>query len=251
VGLAELQKISRGQAAAGLDTHYRLGFQLLAENPDLFFAATQQPAGSFREQAIVYRGTALCHSSHATGWSRVARAFLPYVEKLALSHGQLLDQSAANPIADFAPIMRELIGSTIRRNVIGTAEAFAGFHLEEGMGGFEGPVAEAFLPRFRWAYAPQTRLIVERSKAGEAMLTAEMLTYSENQLLTVEVGGVARQHFQFSRINQKEHLEVPLVLSPGRTEIVLRYSQSLVTSHDARKLAVIFLSLRVDDVNHA
>ena len=59
---AELQKLSRGKAHEGLDTHYRLGFQLLAEDADLFFSTVLQPAERLQLDPVTYRGEALRYS---------------------------------------------------------------------------------------------------------------------------------------------------------------------------------------------
>jgi len=247
VVLAELQKLSHGQAHAGVDTHYRLGFQLLAENPDRFFAATRQDATRLRHQPISYRGAPLRYSTGTSDWNRVARALLPFLEKLALSHGRLTDRLAAggaDPAPD--PVIRELPPQD------GTpppgaapADLFSGFAAVEGLGGREGPFPPAFLPAFHWGYAPQTRLEVSVPAAGSAQLAAEVLSYSEGQTITVEVNGAAIHKQALPRINQKEWLQVRLPLHAGRNEVVLRYATHLASPHDPRKLAVIFLSLRV------
>ena len=74
---------------------------------------------------------------------------------------------------------------------------------------------------------------------------ADVLTYTENQSFTIELNGVAVGQHLFGRTNHKERLVAPLALRPGRNEVTLRYSQSLVTDYDPRKLAVIFLTLRI------
>jgi hypothetical protein len=247
VVLAELQKLSHGRAHAGVDTHYRLGFQLLAENPDRFFAATRQASATLRHQPIAYRGTPLRHSAGTAGWNRVARALLPYLEKLAASHGRLVDRVAAgDDKPDAAPIIRELRpqeGAPVR--AAGAADILSGFTVREGLGGREGPFPPAFLPPFHWGYAPQTRLEVMATAAGPVQLAAEVLTYSANQAITVEVNGTVVHQLALPRINQKEALQVSLPLSAGRNEVTLRYATHLASPHDPRKLAVIFLSLRV------
>ncbi|HKB57407.1 MAG TPA: glycosyltransferase family 2 protein, partial [Lacunisphaera sp.] len=95
---AELQRQSRGRAAAGLDVHYRLGYQLLAENPDLFFATVCGPAANLRLQPIKYRGGPLKHTV-GQDWARVARALLPYLDQLATSHGRLADATGFDSAA--------------------------------------------------------------------------------------------------------------------------------------------------------
>ncbi len=251
VVLAELQKLSHGRTHAGVDTHYRLGFQLLAENPDLFFATTRQPAADLLHQPIAYRGTVLRYSGETSGWHRVARALLPYLEKLAASHGQLRDRAAhENGATPAEPLIRELRPQDgVPLIAAGQPDSFAGFSALEGLGGREGPVPHAFLPPFHWGYAPQTRLAVDAAQAGEAQLAAEVLTYSEGQTITVEVNGVPVHQQALPRINQKEWLQVRLPLRAGRNEITLLHACSLTSPHDPRRLAVIFLSLRVQPLN--
>lgn len=244
VVLAELQKNSRGLAHAGLDTHYRLGFQLLAENPELFFATLCPPAARLRLQAIPYLGANLLYSSQTSGWARVARALLPYLDKLAASHGSLLDGRAVP--ADAAPVIRELSARDIPVPTGSVAgDDFTGFRPLAGWGDQEGPVPEAFLPPFHWGYAPVTRLALDAAAGRTVRLVAEMLTYSEDQVVTIELNGVPAGRHAFSRTNQKERLSLPLTLRPGQNEVALRYDRSLVTAHDPRPLAVIFLSLRI------
>lgn len=244
VVLAEIQKNSRGQAHAGLDTHYRLGFQLLAENPDLFFSTVCQPAERLRLLPIPYLGTRLRYSTQTSGWSRVARALLPYLDKLAASHGALLDGKPAP--ADTRAVIRELPGAELPAPAGPAAgEDFSGFTPLAGWGETEGPVPEAFLPPFHWGFAPVTRLAVSAVTAGPVLLTADMLTYSEDQIVTVGLNGVPVGRHVFTRTNQKESLSVRLVLRAGQNELTLAYPRSVVTDRDPRQLAVIFLSLRI------
>ncbi len=245
VVLAELQKLSHGEAHAGVDTHYRLGFQLLAEDPERFFAATRQSTAALRHQPITYRGAALRYSADSAGWNRAARALLPFLEKLAASHGRLVDRLATGgdrPAAD--PIIRELLPED-GTPPAATEEAFSGFTALEGLGDREGPVPVAFLPAFRWGCAPHTRLEIKATTAGPAQLAAEVLTYSEGQTIIVELNGAAVHRQVLARINQKEWLRLPLALRAGHNEVTLRYDRSLTTTHDPRQLAVLFLSLRV------
>jgi hypothetical protein len=244
VVLAELQKNSRGRAHAGLDTHYRLGFQLLAENPALFFATVFPPAKQLRLLPIAYRGSELRYSTETAGWSRVARAILPFLDKLATSHGALLDGQPA-PADGQSPI-RELAVTEISAPVRSVAaERFAGFQPRSGWGEQEGPVPEAFLPSFHWGYAPVTRLVIEAPGDRAATFNVEMLTYSEGQVVTIELNDAPLARHAFARTNQKEHLSLPLRLRPGPNELTLRYRHSLVTSYDPRELAVIFLRLQI------
>ena len=246
VVLAELQKLSHGRAHDGLDIHYRLGFQLLAENPALFFATASHSGAGLRELPITYHGGPLRYSDQAVGWNRVARALLPYLEKLAVSHGHLLDAVPKNaPASRGESDVRELANTAPPLPGGASGEAFSGYTALEGLAGKEGPVPEAFLPQFHWGHAPHTLLSVESSAGGPARLVAEVLTYSEGQTITVEVNGVAVHQQTIARVNAKEWLLAGLLFRPGRNEIILRYDRCLVTAHDPRKLAVIFLSLRI------
>ena len=241
---AELQKLSRGQAHAGVDVHYRLGFQLLSENPDLFFAVTRGAVGGLLRTPASYQGGPLCYSSGTAGWNRVIRALLPYLEKLAASHGRLVDAQSGATEAAASPVIRELPVAAAADGVP-TVAAFSGFKALEGWSPAEGPIAAAFLPVFHWGHAPHTRLSVEAGADGDARFAADVLTYSENQAITLELNGSEISRLVLPRINQKERWTATLPLRAGRNELVLRYEQGLVTAHDPRKLAAIFLSLRV------
>lgn len=244
---AELQRQSRGRAAAGLDVHYRLGYQLLAENPELFFATVGGSATGLRRQPIHYCGGALKYTT-AQDWSRVARALLPYLDQLATSHGQLADRTgfdiAAPPGADAT--LHELTPASLPPpSTVGSAAAFTGFGARDGWGHLEGPVPEAFLPPFHWGYAPVTSLVIPSPDGQPARFIAEVLTYSENQTITIELNGVPVLHHAFGRVNQKETLTARLSLHAGENVLVLRYGECLQTAYDPRRLAVIFLSLRI------
>lgn len=244
---AELQRQSRGRAAAGLDLHYRLGYQLLAENPELFFATVCGPAAGLRLHPIHYRGGPLKYTA-SQDWSRVARALLPYLDQLAASHGRLADITGfdiAAPHGTETAIREIPLTSPPPPVTVAPGAAFNGFTALEGWGHAEGPVPEAFLPPFHWGYAPVTRLAAEVATAQPAMLSAEMLTYCEAQTVSVELNGVPLARHAFTRTNQKDRLSVPLTLRAGRNELTLRYERALVTDHDPRRLAVIFLSLRI------
>ncbi len=244
---AELQRQSRGRAAAGLDVHYRLGYQLLAENPDLFFATVCGPASNLRLQPIKYRGGPLKHTV-GQDWARVARALLPYLDQLATSHGRLADATGfdiAAPTETGAAIHEIVPADLSPLPAPDSVAPFTGFNPLEGWGGAEGPVPEAFLPPFHWGFAPVTRLAVDSPAGKPASLITEMLTYTENQSVTIELNGVPVGRHSFARTNQKERLAAPLDLRAGTNQLTLHYSQYLTTDHDPRKLAVIFLSLRI------
>lgn len=244
---AELQKLSRGRANFGLDVHYRLGFQLLASNPDLFFSTVHQPASALRLQPVPYRGGDL-RLTAATEWNRVAQALLPYLEKLAVSHGRLLDKAGNDPqfAATAEPVIRELTPDNLPPPLpTDTSEAFAGFTPVEGWCVEEGPYPEAYLPRFHWSLAPSTRLNLEPSLPRNAVLIADALTYSDGQTLTLALNDQPVHRHRFGGINQLERLAVPLTLAAGSNHLTLHYTQGLVSAHDPRRLAAIFLSLRI------
>jgi hypothetical protein len=243
---AELQRLSRGRAAAGLDTHYRLGYQLLAEDPELFFATTRQPAARLRERPVHYRGSPLRHTA-ASEWPRAARALLPYLEQLAMSHGRLADQTGFDVAPPTVPdlAIRE-IPPAPAEPAAGLAEAaFAGFTAVSGWGPPEGPVPEAFLPPFHWGLAPATTLRIDSPRAQPAWLGADVLTYSDGQVLTAELNGTPLLRHAFSQTNHRYRLRAPLALRAGANDLVIRYEKSLVTEHDPRPLAAIFLRLQI------
>ena len=247
IALAELQKLSRGQAHAGLDVHYRLSFQLLAENPEMFFETSLHPAENLRVAPIDYRGGTLRFTTDGSEGPRIIRALLPYLEKLAVSHGELLDRVGA-------PVSRTETGSPLRRlsaadltasTHAGRDDAFSGFTVVEGFGPNEGPVAEAYLPDFHWGQAPATQLTVISAEARDARLTIEALTYADRQKVSIELNGTPVHSHAFVRVNQRERITCPLELKAGENRLALRYTEFIQTAYDPRKLAVIYLSLRV------
>jgi hypothetical protein len=243
VVLAEIQKNSRGQAHAGLDTHYRLGYQTLAEDPDFFFSTLLRPAAKLRFEPIPYLGAPLRYSQCTSGWGRVARALLPFLDKLAASHGALGDgQSVAQQDVS---LVRELSAAEIPPIENSHASRYAGFTPIDGWGPREGPVPEAFLPAFHWGQGPATRLALTSPEGGGAHLVIDFLTYSEQQTVAIELNGTTIARHGFVRVNQRERIHLPLQLRTGANELVLRYSQALVTERDPRQLAAIFLRLRV------
>jgi hypothetical protein len=130
-------------------------------------------------------------------------------------------------------------------SALGGPAAFSGFVAIAGWGDEEGPVPEAFLPGFRWGYAPSTELAVKADRAGTVRLFAEALTYSDRQTLRIDLNGTPVHSHEFSWINQKELIATPLNLRASDNRLTIHYSQCLTTDYDARKLAVIFLSLRI------
>ncbi len=247
IALAELQKLSRGRAHSGVDLHYRLGFQLLAENPELFFEIGRRPAGQLLKAPIQYHGGPLRYTSTGPESSRAIRALLPFLEKLAASHGQLVDRlGTAETDAPAGTAMRRLSPDALEPgSFAGRPGAFSGFEPAEGWQNQEGPVAEAYLPVFHWGLAPTTALRIDAPVAREARLTIEALTYSERQKLSIELNGTPLHQHAFQRVNQRETIACPLPLRPGANQLTLRHSEFLQTTYDPRKLAVIYLSLRV------
>lgn len=89
------------------------------------------------------------------------------------------------------------------------------------------------------------RLVAVSIIKNEAVLMADVLTYSDNQTLAVDLNGSPVHQHRFGGINQLEHLIIPLSLGSGPNRLTLRYTQQLVSAHDPRQLAAIFLSLRI------
>jgi hypothetical protein len=241
---AELQKLSRGQAHEGLDLHYRLGFQLLSEDADLFFSTVVQPAEHLKLDPVAYRGGPLRYANTRSDFARSAGALIPFLEKLARSHGRLVD---AQP-SDARPADEKIIAlePTAATSLSEAGEhPFSGFVPVSGWEPTEGPVPEAFLPPFHWATGPETILSVRAEESQSAQLEAHVLTYSEGQSTGIELNGVEIARLAFPRVNQKENLSVPLALHPGDNRIVFRHSRWIDNTADPRKLALIFLSLRI------
>jgi Glycosyl transferase family 2 len=242
---AELQKLSRGRAHAGLDVHYRLGFQLLAEDPDRFFATMYQAPGDLQVLPVRYCGGPLRHAGKPAEPVRLARALLPFLERLATSHGELSDRINPEPeVAGPAAQIRPLDVATIP----GLAPSSPPFQSLTPLAGWEaeeGPFPEAFLPRFHWGTAPESRFLLPPGPQRNATLEIEALSYAEGQIMTVLLNEILLGQMPFPRVNQKESVRLPLALNAGENQLVLRYRTSLETPADPRRLAVIFLTLRV------
>ena len=191
-----------------------------------------------------YRGEALIYSPKISAFARSARALVPYLEKLARSHGELVDrteisgQHAAETIVALEP-------SQISPMLEISAHAFSGFTPVSGWQPEEGPVPEAFLPRFHWATGPETALVIVADTSGSAEVQAQVLSYAEQQEATVFLNDVELSKFAFPRVNQKENWTIPLPLAAGENRLVIRHSTWIESAADPRKLALIFLSLRV------
>jgi hypothetical protein len=244
---AELQKLSRGKAHEGLDTHYRLGFQLLTEDADLFFSTVLQPPERLCLDPIEYKGSALHYSLKISTFARSARALVPFLESLARSHGKLVDLNQTS-IEQTEEIIVPLDEQQISPMLTISEGSFTGFTAVSGWQPEEGPVPEAFLPRFHWATAPETSLVIRTENSRSARLEAQVLSYAEHQRATVVLNGVEILQFNFPRVNQKENLVTPLSLKPGENQLVIRHATWIESVADPRKLALIFLSLRVVDV---
>ena len=244
--LAELQRLSRGRANAGMDFHYRLPFQTLAENPEMYFAMRLRAEAELQLAPLAYRGGPLRHTRASPEWSRPLRSILPFLEGLASSHGRLVDRAGPEPAGDAAPPMRPLAPEELTAaTYAGRNDAFAGFSPREGWASTEGPVPNALLPAFHWGLAPASRLSVPSAAARTARLTAEMLTYSDGQKIDLRLNGREVRRHEFERVRQRERLECPLELRAGDNLLELAYAEGLQTTYDPRRLAVIFLSLRV------
>ncbi|HVU15561.1 MAG TPA: glycosyltransferase family 2 protein [Candidatus Didemnitutus sp.] len=243
ITLAELQKLSRGSAHAGVDSHYRLPFQTLAANPALFARAFLRPESELRISPFEYLGGALRHTTAAPEWERLACGILPYLEKLAVSHGRMLDaEKTSSPTAETR--IRTLTADELApASFAGHPEAFRGFKVVAGLGPDEGPVPAAYLPQFRWGTAPETILALDAGFVGPRSIEIEALTYSPNQVLEILCGDTTLLTHAFGRVEQRERIRVDLPV--GATEVRLRYREALQSERDKRALAVIFLSLRV------
>jgi len=241
---AELQKLSRGRAHEGLDTHYRLGFQLLAENPERFFSTVLLPPERLTYDPAPYLGGPLTHRRDETELARMAQALVPFLEKIAVSHGQLVDR-LSDVVAPGEEIIRRIELASLRPRPDAASTAFDGFTAVNGWQPEEGPVPEAFLPRFHWATGPETHLTISAPVASVAQLQAEALSYADGQVTTVFLNGAEVLRHAFGRVNQKEILAAPLALRPGNNDLVFQHRVWIESAADPRKLALIFLSLRV------
>lgn len=241
---AELQKLSRGRAHDGLDLHYRLGFQRFAENPVAFFSSVFQSPDRLVRAPAPYLGGTLRYPTHVPEITRTTRAFIPFLEQLARSHGTLVDTAALKPESSTENIRR--LDSASVPPLAHTAEpAFSDFTPLNGWEPAEGPVPEAFLPRFHWATGPETVLSISSDLDASVRLHAEALTYSHDQSTTVFLNDTEILRHTWTRVNQKETFTAPLALRPGENRLIFRHTQWLTSPADPRKLALIFLSLRI------
>lgn len=241
---AELQKLQRGRAHAGLDVHYRLGFQLLADHPDLFVETFYSQPASLTHDPIPYLGGPLRYAHQTQDWQRVSRALLPFLENLARCHGELVDRlPVSDASASATPEIRPL---EVAAPALASAEGyFAGFEIGEGLEPIEGPFPGAFLPKFRWGTAPRTVLKVRSDAARTAPLRLECLTYLDAQSFAVLLNGEELPRCFFPRENQKEIFERSLPLRAGENQLEFAYHRYLQTEADPRRLAVIFLAIQV------
>ena len=248
---AELQRLGRGRAHEGLDFHYRVGFQLLAEDPERFFATVRQSPAGLVEDPAPYLGGPLRYSGALNDLTRTARALVPFLEKLARSHGRLTDElpaATAQAAEATAGIIRPLDASRIPSLPQARGEPFSGFLPVSGWAELEGPLAEAFLPPFHWALGPETHLMIQAAQAKTCQLEAEIMSYAGGQTTTVLLNGVEVLRYIFPRSHEKETLTLALPLLPGANQLVFRHTAWIENAMDPRKLALIFLSLRVTDI---
>lgn len=242
----ELQRLSRGATQAGLETHNRLGFQLLERDADAFLTTTTSDPNALYLDPIPYVGGALKYAGDFSELTRATRAFLPFLENLARSHGALLDQTrngASAAVTEDA--IHALEPAELAAKPEEQAAPFTGFVPLAGWQNQEGPVPSAFLPVFHWTTAPETVLSVYSETARISALTAEVLTYVERQVVTVVLNGKELLRHVFPQVNQKESISVPLELVAGENHLVFRHRSWLRSDADPRKLALIFLSLRI------
>jgi len=247
VVLSELQRLSRGKSQAGVALHYRRSFQLLAENPELFPAASVRPVEQLELAPLRYDGGPLRHTARDSETTRLTRSLLRYLEKLAISHGELLDRAGTGDSqSSSAPPIRPLALEELRPTAFaGRHDAFTGFEPQDGWGPLEGPYLDACLPPFHWGYAPATVLDVASTTNRMAQLSIEAITYSDGQAVTVELNGEPQYTHSFQRTEQRERFSCHLPLRAGKNQLALRHSAFLQTAQDLRKLAVIYLSIRV------
>ena len=64
---------------------------------------------------------------------------------------------------------------------------------------------------------------------------------------TATLNGVPLFEHRFARVNQKELIQAPLALQAGENRLALHYRKHVTSEVDPRRLAVIFLSLRIVD----
>ena len=63
--------------------------------------------------------------------------------------------------------------------------------------------------------------------------------------MSIELNGARLHEHAFGRVNQRERIACPLPLQAGENRLVLRYTEYMQTSYDPRKLAVIYLAVRI------
>lgn len=243
---AELQKLSAGSKLAGLDTHYRAHFDYLREYPDLFAETLYKVPGRLELAPIAYRGGELRYGVGDHEWMRAVRSLLPFLEKLALSHGELTDRVTAVPTENPAEAqIRPLSLSTIRAPGGSERLDFSGFSSADGLGPPEGPFPSMLLPKFRWGMAPQTVVQIDPDPARVGRLEFEVVTFTDQQAMTILLNDSEVHRLAFTKVDHKERFTLPLALRPGFNELAFRYERFTQTPTDKRRLAVAFTSLRV------
>src|SRR5690606_18817226 len=147
----ELQRLSRGRAHAGLNTHNRLGYQLLTEDPETFFSIAMQRPENLVHDPFPYLGGPLRHTVGNQEVVRTARALLPFLENLARSHGNWVDQKTdATSETTAADHVRLLDASEVNDLPDPSRARFCGFVPVSGWQKQEGPLPVAYLPVFHW-----------------------------------------------------------------------------------------------------
>jgi hypothetical protein len=198
---------------------------------------------------VAYVGGELQYSGEHREIVRSARAFLPFLENLARSHGQLVDRKEARDDRSVSvDSIRLLEPANVPDLPHPDRARFRGFVPLSGWQPQEGPVPSAFLPIFHWATAPETALVVHAKTNGISKLRAEVLTYAERQVTTIVLNGVELLRHVFTQVNQKETLSLSLKLVAGENRLIFRHRSWLHSTTDPRKLAIIFLGLQVDEI---
>ena len=242
----ELQRLSRGREWQGLDVHYRPGFELLLRSPEAFAANLAVPVDGLVHAPVEYRGAPLRHTFAGQEVGRAVRALLPLCERLARAHGALLDaMPSAQRSQEEGPRLLRLDPGPELAPLPGGGGAFSGFVPVAGWESAEGPVPEAFLPRFHWATGPETVLEFERPTAGRLSVAMEMLTYCPEQVLEVEQAGVVVARVEFPQPYHRLERRLTLDVPAGKGRLTLRFARWLHNERDPRRLAVIFMRLVV------
>jgi hypothetical protein len=101
---------------------------------------------------------------------------------------------------------------------------FAGYQSTEGLGPDEGPFPQWDLPVVRWGIGQQTRLEIAAPASRHAELSFSCRTGSVAQVLTVLLDGQRLDEFTLPPSVSFTNFAIPLVLSPGTHDVVIRYA---------------------------